>query len=47
VNNFDLQVLPSRRKVRAVARPFTQPEGLRVEVLARRSKAEANDGLGT
>jgi len=37
VNNFDLQVVPAGRKVRAVARPFTQPKGLRVEVLARRS----------
>jgi cytochrome P450 len=36
VNNFDLEVAPARRKVRAVARPFTQPEGLRVKVLARR-----------
>ena len=41
VNNFDLQVVPVGRKVRAVARPFTQPEGLRVEVLARRLKQEA------
>ncbi len=37
VNMFDLQVVPVGRKVRAVARPFTQPKGLRVEVLARRS----------
>ena len=29
VNNFDLQVVPVGRKVRAVARPFTQPVGLR------------------
>jgi cytochrome P450 len=36
VNNFDLQVVPPGRKVRPVARPFTQPEGLRVKVLARR-----------
>ena len=47
VNNFDLQVAPPGRKVRAVARPFTQPEGLRVKVLARRSKEEANHDLGT
>ena len=47
VNNFDLRVAPSRRKVRAVARPFTQPEGLRVKVLARRSKDEASHSLGT
>ena len=47
VNNLDLQVVPAGRKVRAVARPFTQPEGLRVEVLARRSKEQANHGLGT
>jgi hypothetical protein len=38
VNNFDLQVVPPGRKVRAVARPFTQPEGLRVKVLARRAR---------
>lgn len=37
VNHFDLQVVPQGRKVRAVARPFTQPEGLRVKVLGRRS----------
>ncbi len=36
VNNFDLQVVPPGRKVRAVARPFTQPEGLRVKVFGRR-----------
>jgi cytochrome P450 len=35
VNNFDLQVVPAGRSVRAVARPFTQPEGLRVRVLGR------------
>ncbi len=37
VDRFDLRVVPAGRKVRAVARPFTQPRGLRVEVLARRS----------
>jgi cytochrome P450 len=37
VNGFDLQVVPAGRKVRVVARPFTQPKGLRVKVLARRS----------
>jgi cytochrome P450 len=37
VNGFDLQVVPAGREVRAVARPFTQPKGLRVRVLARRS----------
>jgi cytochrome P450 len=37
VNHFDLQVVPAGRKIRAVARPFTQPQGLRVEVLGRRS----------
>jgi cytochrome P450 len=36
VNGFDLQVVPAGREVRAVARPFTQPKGLRVRVLARR-----------
>ncbi|MBW2381075.1 MAG: cytochrome P450 [Deltaproteobacteria bacterium] len=36
VNEFDLQVVPAGRKVRAVARPFTQPKNLRVKVLARR-----------
>ena len=37
VNRFDLQVVPAGRKVGAVARPYTQPKGLRVKVLARRS----------
>ena len=37
VNNFDLQVVPTGQRVRAVARPFTQPEGLRVQVLGLRS----------
>jgi cytochrome P450 len=37
VNAFDLQVVPPGREVRAVARPYTQPKGLRVKVLARRS----------
>jgi cytochrome P450 len=37
VNKFDLQVVTAGRKVRVVARPFTQPNGLRVKVLARRS----------
>jgi cytochrome P450 len=36
VNQFDLQVIPAGRKIRAVARPFTQPQGLRVAVLGRR-----------
>ncbi|MEM7135466.1 MAG: cytochrome P450 [Myxococcota bacterium] len=36
VNNFDLQVVPPGRKIRAVARPFTQPEGLHVKVIGRR-----------
>jgi cytochrome P450 len=37
VNHFDLQVVPTRKTVRPVARPFTQPDGLRVEVLGRRA----------
>ena len=37
VNGFDLQVVPAGRELGAVARPFTQPKGLRVKVLARRS----------
>ena len=36
VNRFELNVEPGRRGVRVTARPFTQPEGLRVRVLARR-----------
>lgn len=36
VNHFDLRVTHGRRPVSAVARPFTQPKGLRVEVLGRR-----------
>jgi len=36
VNQFDLQVIPAGRKIRAVARPFTQPQDLRVAVLGRR-----------
>ncbi len=38
VNQFDLEVVPAGLKIRAVARPFTQPEGLRVKVLGRRSR---------
>ncbi|MCA9533647.1 MAG: cytochrome P450 [Myxococcales bacterium] len=41
VNTFDLQVVPAGRRVRAVARPFTQPDGLRVEVVARRERSAA------
>ena len=44
VNQFDLQVVPVGRKIRAVALPYTQPKGLRVKVLARRSD-EAAVGL--
>ena len=40
LNRFDLRVVPAGRKVRAVARPFTQPKGLQVEVLARRAGGE-------
>lgn len=36
VNHFDLKVVPEGREVRAVARPFTQPQGLRVDVVGRR-----------
>jgi cytochrome P450 family 26 subfamily A len=36
INRFDLQLMDGRR-VRAVARPYTQPKGLRVRVLGRRS----------
>jgi cytochrome P450 len=38
VNHFDLEVVPAGKKVRAVARPFTQPEGLRVNVIGRRQR---------
>ena len=36
VNRFDLEVEPGRRGVRAIARPYTQPSGLRVRVMGRR-----------
>jgi cytochrome P450 len=36
VNRFELEVVPAGHKVRAVARPYTQPKGLRVKVLGRR-----------
>ncbi len=35
LNRFDLRVVPAGRPVQVVARPCTQPKGLRVEVLAR------------
>jgi cytochrome P450 len=37
VNHFDLELMPASRNIRVVARPFTQPVGLKVKVLARRS----------
>jgi cytochrome P450 len=37
VNNFDFELVPDTRKPKVVARPFTQPVGLRVKVLGRRS----------
>lgn len=40
VNRFDLQVEPGRRGVRATARPYTQPSGLRVRVVARRDAGQ-------
>lgn len=36
VNRFDLRLEPRRRGVRATARPYTQPSGLRVRVVGRR-----------
>ena len=39
LEQIDLRVEPGRRGVRAVARPYTQPEGLRVRVVARRRTA--------
>lgn len=36
VNHFELAVVPAGKPIRPVARPFTQPDGLRVEVLGRR-----------
>lgn len=39
VNRFDLEIEPGRRGVRATARPYTQPSGLRVRVAARRHPA--------
>ncbi len=41
VARFDLQLVPAGRKIRAVSRPYTQPKGLRVKVLSRRSDAAA------
>ncbi len=41
VNRFELQVETGRRGVTAVARPYTQPKGLRVRVIARRSPEAA------
>jgi cytochrome P450 len=41
VNHFDLEIVDSGKPVGAVARPFTQPTGLRVKVLARRSPVSA------
>lgn len=37
VNHFDLELMPKNRKPKIVARPFTQPLGLRVKVTGRRS----------
>ncbi|MFO0694715.1 MAG: hypothetical protein U0230_14230 [Polyangiales bacterium] len=37
MSHFELEVVPKGEKVRAVARPFTQPDGLRVRVLGRRA----------
>ncbi|MEL7208397.1 MAG: cytochrome P450, partial [Actinomycetota bacterium] len=37
VNRFDLRLEPGRRGVRATARPYTQPSGLRVRVVGRRT----------
>lgn len=36
VNRFDLEVVPAGYRISAVARPFTQPVGLRVKIRARR-----------
>ncbi len=36
VNRFELRLEPGRRGMRVTARPFTQPSGLRVRVVARR-----------
>jgi cytochrome P450 len=41
VNHFEMKVVPAGQKVRAVARPFTQPEGLRIEVVGRREGTTA------
>jgi len=37
VNNFDLELVPKAAKPKVVALPFTQPLGLRVNVLGRRT----------
>ena len=39
VNRFDLRVEPGRRGVRVAARPYTQPKGLRVRVVGRRTES--------
>ena len=41
VNQFDLELTPGSRSIRVVARPFTQPVGLHVKVLGRRSGGES------
>lgn len=41
VTRFDLRLEPGRRGVRATARPYTQPSGLRVRVVARRDVGRA------
>ena len=37
INHFDLDLVPESREIRVAARPFTQPVGLRVEIVGRRS----------
>lgn len=36
INRFDMRLVPAGKKIRAVARPYTQPKGLRVKLLGRR-----------
>jgi cytochrome P450 len=42
VNRFDLRLEPGRRGMKVTARPFTQPSGLGVRVVARRNGATAD-----
>lgn len=46
INRFDLELDLGRRGLRATARPFTQPSGLRVRITARRQTGRSG-GMGS